>query len=411
MLAAMRTPLMTALAGTLACGLLVAPAGAQSLLGSERIRTLPEADRPAWQRYLETSRREAEADRRALAAELAALGRKAWTPAPAGPPEVDSASMSDDERTADVVVSFQTPAGGWSKGVDLARRPRRRGESYAAQRTWEWIGTFDNGATTEQLRVLAAAYRKQRRERHLQAFLKGLEYILRAQYPNGGWPQVYPLEGGYHDAITLNDNAMTRVLELLREVSRGGFDFAPEEVRRRAGASFERGVACLLSLQVVIGGARTVWCAQHDPLTLAPVKARAYEHPSLSGLESVGVLDLLMSLDSPDARVGAAVRDAAVWLRANAVYGYAYGPDRELVSKAGAGPLWARFYEIGTNRPIFSNRDSLVRYDWRALGEERRHGYDWWTEAPAAALARYEAWEARQAAKGAARARRPSAGS
>jgi PelA/Pel-15E family pectate lyase len=80
------------------------------------------------------------------------------------------------------------------------------------------------------------------------------------------------------------------------------------------------------------------------------------------------------------------------WFRETAIHGYDYPPDRELVARPGAGPLWARFYEIGTNRPIFSNRDSVVRYEWRELGEERRHGYAWYTDKPAALLDRYEAW-------------------
>jgi PelA/Pel-15E family pectate lyase len=36
-----------------------------------------------------------------------------------------------------------------------------------------------------------------------------VRYLLAAQFPNGGWPQVWPLEGGYHDAVTFNDNAVS----------------------------------------------------------------------------------------------------------------------------------------------------------------------------------------------------------
>ena len=42
------------------------------------------------------------------------------------------------------------------------------------------------------------------------AVLRGLDYTFAAQFPNGGWPQVWPLEGGYHDAITFNDGASKR---------------------------------------------------------------------------------------------------------------------------------------------------------------------------------------------------------
>ncbi|MFG0295883.1 MAG: pectate lyase, partial [Maioricimonas sp. JB045] len=43
-----------------------------------------------------------------------------------------------------------------------------------------------------------------------------------------------------------------------------------------------------------------------------------------------------------------------------------------------APPLWARFYEIETNRPIFSDRDGIVKYDIQEIGSERRGGYTWY---------------------------------
>jgi hypothetical protein len=38
---------------------------------------------------------------------------------------------------------------------------------------------------------------------------------------------------------------------------------------------------------------------------------------------------------------------------------------------------WARFYEIGSNRPIFSGRDGIVRYNINEIEKERRTGYAW----------------------------------
>lgn len=66
-----------------------------------------------------------------------------------------------------------------------------------------------------------------------------------------------------------------------------------------------------------------------------------------------------------------------------------------LTASPGAGPLWARFYEIGTNRPIFSDRDGQVRYALSEIGEERRTGYLWYTDEPATTLRRYDRWAAR----------------
>ena len=45
-------------------------------------------------------------------------------------------------------------------------------------------------------------------------------------------------------------------------------------------------------------------------------------------------------------------------------------------AQAGAGQLWARIAEIGTNRPIFANRDGVKLYDFDQL-TDRRTGYSW----------------------------------
>ena len=45
---------------------------------------------------------------------------------------------------------------------------------------------------------------------------------------------------------------------------------------------------------------------------------------------------------------------------------------------ASAQPLWARFYEIETNRPIFSGRDGVIKYDVAEIEAERRNGYAWY---------------------------------
>src|ERR1035437_752235 len=118
---------------------------------------------------------------------------------------------------ADVIVSFQTPAGGWSKRLDMTHQARVPGELFIGDNSshfltnadndlphdagWSYVGTFDNDATTTQLRYLAkvaAALPGEPGAGYRAAFLHGLDYIFAAQYPNGGWPQVWPLPGCYH---------------------------------------------------------------------------------------------------------------------------------------------------------------------------------------------------------------------
>ena len=75
--------------------------------------------------------------------------------------------------------------------------------------------------------------------RYRAAFDRGVDYLLAAQYPNGGWPQFFPLREGYYSHITFNDNAMISVLTVLREAAAGKPPYAfvderpPHEGQRR----------------------------------------------------------------------------------------------------------------------------------------------------------------------------------
>lgn len=308
-------------------------------------------------------------------------------------------------RIADNVLLYQRDNGGWNKNVDMAvvLSDREKAALRAAKKDPQ--STIDNGATHTQLRYLARVHTATRHPRFREAFLQGVDYLLAAQYDNGGWPQYYPLRPGYYTHITFNDGAMIGVLNLLRDIARRepGFAFVDDARRARAGRAVERGIDCLLKTQVVVNGRRTVWCAQHDAKTLAPAPARAYEKVSLSGSESVGIAQFLMGIEQPEPAVVAAVQGAAAWFRQAAVPGMRYehrrgpayekGHDRILVADPAAPPLWARFYEIGTNRPIFSGRDGIVKYRLTEIEHERRIGYAWYTNAPARLLdADYPAW-------------------
>jgi PelA/Pel-15E family pectate lyase len=238
--------------------------------------------------------------------------------------------------------------------------------------------------------------------------LKGLDYLFAAQYANGGWPQFFPLVKGYYSHITYNDGAMAGVLTLLREIERKHvtYAFVDETRRQRAAQAVAKGIECILKTQIVVGGQLTAWCAQHDETTLAPAKARAYEHPSLSGSESVGIVRFLMGIENPDARVIAAIEAAIAWLKSVQINGFRYydkrdaalekGYDRVLEADANAAPLWARFYEIGTNRPIFSGRDSVIKYNVAEIEHERRTGYGWYSDDARSLLSQdYVKWKKR----------------
>lgn len=399
-------------------------------LSEARLARLPKAEQAAWLAYLTRSRAAMAADKAALAAER--RGIELPPPAQSGPSGGGGMRLdrpgewyagAEAAHIADNIVSFQTPAGGWGKNQDRSGPVRLRGQAYvaldhapaAAQAElaaegegWSYVGTIDNNATTSELRFLArvqAAHPGGDGEAYRASFLKGLRYLLQAQYPNGGWPQVYPLQGGYHDAVTFNDDAIALVVSLLADVgSRSGdFAFVPADLAAAARGASQRAIAMILASQVVVDGKRTIWGQQHDAITLAPAGARNFEPASLSAGESAGLLILLMRQPNPSPAMQAAIRDGVEWLRAHALHDVEWnrgGPDgRRLVAKPGAAPLWARFYDIATGRPIFGDRDKSIHDDVNDLTPERRNGYSWYNGEPAKALKTYEKWSAaRQAA-------------
>ncbi len=398
-----------------------------------RIAALPAAEQKPWRDYLARSEQLHAADLAFFAAEMKAHNLTTPTMPSEGRgsglglnrPE---ASFATDEarKIADNVLSFQTPAGGWSKNMNYTNHARQPGERFApgnaappaaaaanarattvdndkpADPSWHYVGTFDNDATITQLRFLAhvaTALGEKMGAPYRDSVRRGLDYAFAAQFPNGGFPQVYPLEGGYHDTITFNDNALVNVLSFLNEVAeaQNGFTFLTADQRTRAAAAVQRGVACILACQIVANGRLTVWCQQHDALTLVPASARNYEMPAQSGSESDDVMIFLMNLPAPSPTIVASVHAAAAWFEKTALRDFAYRPapdgsGRTLLKVPGAGPIWARYYEIGTDRPLFGDRDKSIHDDVNEISKERRNGYSWYNNGPERALAHYAKW-------------------
>jgi PelA/Pel-15E family pectate lyase len=256
------------------------------------------------------------------------------------------------------------------------------------------------------MRILAETYQQTSDPRYREAFLRGLRFTLAAQYENGGWPQFYPNPSGYHAHITFNDNAMIGVMRILREIAEGKepFGFVEPSLRDRCGAAVKKGIDCILKCQIEVNGKKTAWCAQHDSKTLLPAAARSYELASISGSESVGIVEFLMQTENPDENIIDAVESAVAWFREAQLTGIEEvrkedpsaprGWDKVVVQNPDAPPIWARFYEIGTNQPIFCSRDGIPRRHLSEISYERRTGYSWLGQYAARLLERdYPAWK------------------
>jgi PelA/Pel-15E family pectate lyase len=299
-----------------------------------------------------------------------------------------------DEITAiaDNILLYQKDNGGWPKNYDM-----------------QAILT-DDQTTYSQISYLAKVYRFTKQEKYKDAAVKGLYYILKAQYNNGGWPQYFPLEEGYSRHITYNDDAMGGIMLLLKDITEDQpeYDFIDTKLKQQLQKAFDKGLDCILKTQINDAGKPTAWCQQHDEVTLAPAWARKFEPPSICNGESVDIVLLLMSIKKPSAAVIDAVQNAVAWFNESKITGIKVETfaapemvtpfrisktDKRVVSDSAAPPIWTRYYELKTHRPLFCNRDSKVVYSLAEVARERRDGYSWYTYAPQKILNSYPQWQ------------------
>ena len=262
---------------------------------------------------------------------------------------------------------------------------------------------------------MAQVYTKTKDSRYKASVLKGLDYLLKTQKKNGGW------RGWDVDAITYNDEVTTGVLELFLHINEGDINYTwlDDAMKKRIYQALQKGIDIILRTQYVQNGTKTVWGQQHDNETLLPVQARTFELPSLVSTESCSVLKFLMEIPHPSAQVIEAVKAGVAWLEKSAIQGIRiekveiktdqiinaeYPYDLKVVKDKKAPRIWARFYELDTNKPFMARRDGTKVYQLSDVDPERRTGYDWYTYAPEAILKHYPQWlaivEAEQAYAG-----------
>lgn len=323
-------------------------------------------------------------------------------------------------RIADNVLYYQAEIGGWYKNDGsihksgnaatevLSPLERRKHKESLEQRKYPC--TLDNGATHSEMRYLAKVYAATGRAQDKEGFLKGVRYLLKAQYASGGWAQFYPLRPGYSSRITYNDDAMIGALSMLDDVtSRPPYQLADETLLLLVRKAVERGRECVLKCQIVVDGKKTAWCQQHDQSTLKPARGRVSELPSISGAESVAVVRYLMSIDHPSPDMIEAVEGAVRWFEEAKITGVRVvmvedgslpgGRDKRVIKDPKAPAIWARYHEIGTNKAMFIE-EGVVKYSLAELSLKHRVGHRWiggkW---PARLLeVEYPAWRRKWAA-------------
>jgi PelA/Pel-15E family pectate lyase len=320
----------------------------------------------------------------------------------------------EGQNVADNIVGWQNANGGWFKNYD-PRKPRpafvpdvpNKGPASDADVVWHKVSTIDNDATYSEMRVIARAYRVLGKPAYKVSFDLGLNYLFEMQYPNGGFPQRYPLQDNYGRYITINDDAMLGAVSLMKDISdqKPDFTFVTDAQRRRAEDAYHRGIECFEACQIRMNGRPTVWCQQHDEVTLEPRGGRTFELPSFCGRESCQIVLFLMTIDNPDSRLQASINDAVAWLKSHEVKGKVYkqiddpteprGFNRILLDDPKGQPLIARFYDLKSEQPFFCGRDGIRKSSVDQISYERRNGYEWWGTWDIAVRKEYKLWKAK----------------
>lgn len=319
--------------------------------------------------------------------------------------EPDQASYGPGQ-VAEIVANillYQRSDGGWPKDYDmLAVLTQAQRATVQATRDRHDC-SYDNSNLHSQVKYLAQAVAQTGNPQWRAACERGLDFMLRSQYPNGGFPQRFPNPKSYHAHITFNDGVMIGILRVLAEASEQQPHFAwlDDARRQRARQSVARGIECILRCQIEVDGQKTGWCQQHDADNYAAAPARTFELASICPQETSDIVRFLQQRETRSEEVELAIAAAINWLKRVQLDGlrveriaseraeferHTTDFDVVLVEDATAPPLWARHYEIETNRPIFAGRDGVKKYALADIERERRTGTPWYGRWPQSLL-------------------------
>lgn len=278
---------------------------------------------------------------------------------------------------AEALVYGQLQSGGWTQVIHFAKGPKRIGK-YRNGKGGGWnVSSLDDGQTQAALQLLMRADEAlgfQHAAIH-EAATYGLRALLKAQYPNGAFPQIWqrPVEAkpvvkarypsfdwktegknkNYYDLYTLNDNLAGTVFDTL---------VVAHQVYKddKYKAAIEKLGDFLILAQMP--APQPGWCQQYN-YDMEPVWARKFEPPAITGYESQDVMETLIGI----ARYTGQKKYLEPIAPALAFFQKHLLPDGRV----------ARFYELKTSKPLYVDARYQLTYDDSAAP---RH-YGWKQEA------------------------------
>ncbi|MBI2300635.1 MAG: pectic acid lyase [Armatimonadetes bacterium] len=274
--------------------------------------------------------------------------------------------VTGDERflqaataAGEALARGQLASGGWQAHIDFGETVGRplyyRHDADRGVRQGKRVNnsSFDDDITQSALRLLIRLEQRLggRNAAVHQALGRALEAVLKAQYPNGGFPQVFdgpvsarpvlragypttwprtaPPDNDYWVYYTLNDGVLAHLVDTLLLAWHTLGD------RRCLDAAARAGEFLLLAQ---MPEPQPVWAQQYD-FDTHPCWARKFEPPAVTSLESAGALEALVKLwlEAGDERFLAPLPSALRWFHANRL----------------PNGTWPRFHELRTNRPLY----------------------------------------------------------
>jgi PelA/Pel-15E family pectate lyase len=282
---------------------------------------------------------------------------------------------------AHALVLGQHCSGGWDYIIEFdpekrKKYPYRADNNCGVANSGQYYTTLDDNVTQGAVRLMMRVDRELKFEdkKIHEAVLFALDQLIKAQYPNGAWPQrfyqfsdpaKFPVKKAsypeswsrtwpgpdYRFLYTFNDNTISDLIDMFLEASR---IYGDDRYRKAA----EKGGSFILLAQMP--DPQPAWAQQYD-LDMHPAWARNFEPPSITGGESQGIIRVLLVLyaETGDKKYLESAQRALDYLKRSVL------PPTENPSEARrrikpGDPVLARFYELKTNRPLYITKGTRV---------------------------------------------------
>lgn len=345
-----------------------------------------------WQQYLDKNKIVKEKDKASMREELIAASLE--TPIVANKIKKDDSkryweAVKDNEviplSEINNMISWQAPNGGWSKNTDFYTSKRQVAQHFSSEPSY--VSTIDNKATILQIFQLKTAVNTYGEKRFTEALHHAIDYLIDAQYPNGGFPQVYPLVGGYHDLVTYNDDALSLIFKVFDDLVHKPEDYKlSAELQAKVTRSFELLINRLERDQIQLADGSGAWGQQHHPLDFSLQPARAYEMASLATMETAKMIDALMDLTTTTPSIDNMIVRACKWLDKTKISAKVWRrhADRpsEIIDGDADDVIWPRFISATSGVALFGDRDGKVYLSVDKISMERQLGYAWYHTSP-----------------------------